>query len=872
MTTFRQLSFAAGEISDDLAARVDTVKYSTGLRTLRNCIVQKFGTVQNRPSTAFVGEVKDSTKRVRLIPFVFNDDQKYMLEFGDLYIRVIKNGAYVSDLSLTITSITNASPAVLTYTGTDPANGDEVAISGVVGAMANYVNGRNFKIASVNTGANTFQLKYMDGTNVNSSAFGLYSSGGTAARIYTLTSTYVEADLQELNFDQSADVITLTHQLYPPADLARLSDSSWTLTDKTFAPAQVAPVVAALPAPFGSGYDQKYVVTAISTETSEESLPSNVGFLENTDLPTIAHPITVSWSGAAGAVRYNVYKQSPVITGQDFNGIYGFMVTVGLPQFTDDGTLSPDFSDNPPVARNPFPGASDYPATSAYFQQRQYFARTINNPETIWGSRVGFFNNFTINSPLQDDDAVTFTLTGKRVNAVQHLLDLSRLIIFTAGREIRADGDGTGLIKPGEINPKAASYNGSSTLFPIAVNETAIYLQAGSSIVRDLIFDVQIEGYRGNDLTLFSSHLVEDNTIVDWAYQQKPNSIIWAVRDDGVFLGLTYVREQEIIAWHRHDVDGLVENVASIPDGNEDTVYLAIKRTIDGVSKRYIEKFNTRKIGDIVDYVGMDCSLTYDGRNGDSTTMTLSGGTTWVYTETLTLTASASFFTAADVGNAIHLIGSDGTLIRFVITGYTSATVVSGKSSNITVPVAMRSVAITDWARAVDQLAGLWHLEGEAVSVFGDGFVVASPNNASYTQRTVENGVLSLDRPYGVIHVGLPIINDIETLNIDSYQGEPLADKKKQITKVNIHVKDSRGIWAGFEAPSDDEVAPLQGLNELKIRGNESMNDPVRLATEVVDITINNGWNSNGRVFIRQVDPVPLTVLAIMPAGLITGR
>jgi hypothetical protein len=197
--------------------------------------------------------------------------------------------------------------------------------------------------------------------------------------------------------------------------------------------------------------------------------------------------------------------------------------------------------------------------------------------------------------------------------------------------------------------------------------------------------------------------------------------------------------------------------------------------------------------------------------------------------------------------------------------------VVTGKPHK-TVPVAMRTVAIAVWTRAVDEISGLWHLEAKNVSVFGDGFVVANPNNAAYTIRTVTNGTVALDKPYGVIHGGLPYLCDLETLDIDFVQGETTADKKQLISKLTIFVEDSRGIWTGPKPPSDDAVNPLENLTELKIRSDESVDDPVALQTGTVDVNFRGNWSRGGRVFVRQVDPVPLSVLAVAPAGYIPVR
>ncbi len=863
MSTLIQRSFAAGEISPAVQAHTDNVKFQTGLKTCRNMMVLRHGGVANRPGSKFIAEVKDSTKRVRLIPFIFNSTQTYVLEFGNQYMRVHRDGVQqtLTAQAIGALGITNANPGVLNYVGADNyVAGDHVYISGVVGPMANYVNGRTLRVGTVTAASNIFNLLNLDGTNFNTTALGAYTSGGTIAEVYELATSYLEADLDELQFIQSADVITIVHPSYPPAELSRSGHTSWALANITFAPGVAAPTGATNNG--AAGTDYSWVITAIDPNTGEESLASSPSNGTST-IPAPGAVVTITWTAVSGVSEYNVYRIN--------NSVYGLVGVAGTGLSFNDGGIIPDMTTTPPVARNPFSSSSNYPSAVAYIQQRLTFGNSVNDPENVWMSRSANYKNFTTSSPTQDDDAVTFTMVGRQVNSVRHLLDIGKFVVLTSGGEWTIEGNESGIIVPGEINPKQQSYYGSSSLSPIVIGGTALFVQARGSTVRDLGFEQQADGYRGNDLTTFSSHLVDGYEITDWTYQQIPHSIVWMVRDDGTLLGLTYVREQQILGWHRHDTNGTYENVCAVPEGSEDALYVVVKRTINGAIKRYVERLETRMVDDIADYVGMDSALSYDGWNAASTTMTLSGGSTWLYDETLTCTASASTFVSTDVGNEIHLIGADDELIRFTIEAYSSATVVTGKA-NRTVPTSLRTTATTAWARAVDDISGLWHLEGKEVSILGDGFVVGSPNNPANTTYTVTSGVLTLDRPYAVIHIGLPFISDLESLNIDTAQTETLADKQKRVGKVTVHVEKSRGIWAGAEPPSDDDDDPLEGLNELKIRDGESLDEPIELATGTVDINIQPQWNSNGRSFIRQIDPLPLTILALAPDGLFPFR
>lgn len=933
MTTLSFRSFSSGEISPSLYARADLVKYATGLRTCKNNIVLRYGGTSNRPGTVFVGEVSDSSKDTRLIPFVFNSAQTYVLELGEEYLRVVKTGVHLTEGADTITGITKADPAVVTSASHGYSNGDEVYINDVLGMTE--INNRNFKVANV--AANTYELVLMDGsTNLDSSGYTAYTSGGTSEKLYEIETPYAATEVGSLNYVQSADVVTKVHPNHPPAELARTGDTSWTLENIAFQPGTDKPTGVAVAKGGGGSNTYRYKVTAVNVEGGEESLPgidataltvtgitkadpavvsitahglSNddeifmngvVGMTEINDqiyyvdnvtantfelvgidstdftawasggtayrifaeadaaaVPTTSAPHVVSWVKAVDAIEYNIYKET--------NGVYG-QIGVATGSSFNDINIAANTAFTPPGSRNPFIGTGNYPSVAMYIQQRLGLAAPDNDPEKIFLSRSANFKNFTTSTPSQGDDAITFSMVGSQVNEVEALVDLGRLAILTTGGEWTAGGNDAGIITPTEINTKQYSYNGSGTLQPIVIDGAAVYQQARGSVIRDLSYDFQVDGYKGNDLTLFNSHLFDKYTLVDWAYQQIPHSILWVVRSDGILLGLTLVRTQEVIAWHRHDMGGLVKSVAVVPEGNEDVLYMIVERVINGETKKYIEKMATRQITNVVENKFMDSCLTYDGRNTGSVDMTLSGGTTWEYTEALTLTASASSFTALDVGNAVFLTGASGDVIRAVINAYTSATVVTVKP-NKTVPVELRAVAVTAWTKAVDKVAGLWHLEGEDVSVFGDGFVIASPNNASYTTITVTGGAIDLDKPYGVIHVGLPYYSDIETLDIDSPEGETLADKNKSVSMVNMFIEDTRGIWVGGSPPSDDDVDPIEGLTELKIRDTEDYESPVSLKTDNEEVNIQAEWNSNGRVFIRQIDPIPMTILSINPAG-----
>lgn len=871
MTTLAQRSFAGGELAPALYPRCDTVKYSTGARTIRNLFIMKHGGLASRPGGTFVAEVKNSTKTIRFIPFVFNASQTYVLEFGDLYMRVHRNGQQITDGDVPITNVTQANPAVVTTLFPHGfANGDEVAISGVSGMT--QLNGRNFKVAGVT--ASTYQLQLMDGTPLDSTAYTAYqvATFGLSSHVFELVTPFVVADISALQFVQSASIITIAHPNYAPQQVSKtsvLTDYDWAIGAVTIAPSVIPPTgLTGSNGPWVSGAEFAWVVTSIDPVTGDESVPSAI-FIGPLTVPT-----TLTWTPPTGITTFNIYR--------NIAGIYGYVGTSGggVNSLIDEGVV-PGLAETPPIARNPFSSSGNYPATVSYYQQRLLFGNSNNSPQTVWTSRSGRFQNFTISSPSQSDDAITFSLVGRQVNSIQHLVDIGKLVVLTSGGELAALGDANGVLTPSAINTRQYSYHGSSNLAPVIIGTNLLYLQARQSVVRSLAYSFQIDGYTGTDLTMFSTHLFQNYSVVDWAYQQVPNSILWAVRSDGALLGLTYIEEQQIWGWHRHDFDGFVENVCSVPEGNEDALYLLVRRTINGETKRYVERMATRQVLNIVDYVGLDASLKYDGRNTSAVTMTLTGGTgDWDYNQTLTLTGSTVsggfIFQASDVGNQIFLDLTDNegnvtSRIRFTITGYTGAHVVTG-TPNRDVDLGLQGVAITSWTKAVKQVGGLWHIEGKEVSVFADGFVVSSPNNAAYPTLTVTNGTLTFSQPYGVISAGLPFTCDLETLNIDSANGESMVNKNKNISQVSVWTELSRGLFIGSEPPEDDSIDPLEGLEEYKARTDEGYDEPIELLTDTLTVNIQPQWNSNGRVFLRQVDPLPLEILGVAPSGMVPIR
>ena len=220
-----QTNFTAGELSPKLFGQTNLDKYSNGVETLENMTVFPQGGATRRSGSRFICEVKNSANTTRLIPFEFNDEQAYVLEFGDQYIRFFKDQGQITEADKSISAITKANPAVVTATSHGYSNGDDVWINSVGGMTE--VNGRRYTIANVTT--HTFEL-----SGVNSTNYTTYTSGGTAAKVYEIATPYTSAQVFDLQFAQSADVMYIVHPSHEPEKLSRTGHTSWTLADVDF--------------------------------------------------------------------------------------------------------------------------------------------------------------------------------------------------------------------------------------------------------------------------------------------------------------------------------------------------------------------------------------------------------------------------------------------------------------------------------------------------------------------------------------------------------------------------------------------------------------------------------------------------------------
>ena len=362
-------SFSKGELSPSVWGRTDLAAWHVGASVYRNMFVNYRGPASSRAGLMWVGQSLTPASAFslppRLIAFQFNIYQSYLLEFGvnaagAPYMRVVANGAYVTETPVAATNVTQANPAAVTSAGHGFANGDWVFASSFLGMI--QLNARTFIVANATT--NTFTLTDTFGNAVNSEAYGAYTSGGTFARIFTnFSPPYALADLPYLKVVQSADVMSLccvnqqTGAEYPAIDLSRLAANNWSFATTSFASVIAAPTgcTAATSVTGSPATQYAYCVTAVDAATGEESVASNVANITNSDdIALVAGSHTITWNTVAGAAYYNIYQAPPSYdTAVPVGSVFAYIGTAYGNQFVNSNILA-DQTTTPPLHLNPF--------------------------------------------------------------------------------------------------------------------------------------------------------------------------------------------------------------------------------------------------------------------------------------------------------------------------------------------------------------------------------------------------------------------------------------------------------------------------------------------------------------------------------------
>ena len=760
-------NFTGGELSPRLDGRTDLTKYSSSCSTLENLVVYPHGSAARRPGSTFIAEVKTSSAKTRLIPFEFSTTQTYMLEFGNQYMRVYKDKGQVLD-------------------------------------------------------------------------------GGSAFEIST---PYLTAELFDIKFAQSADVMYITHPSHPVKKLSRTGHTSWTLVSCSFTkgPMQDANITTTTLNP-----GQSAVGTGVSLAASAVTgINSGSGF-QSTDVGRF--------------VFLNSGYAKITAVADTTNATIEILTALSSASATADWRLGA-FSDT-----------TGHPSCVTFFEQRLVFAGTTEQPQTVFFSRSGDYENMDANigGTIADDDAIIYTIASNQVNAIRFMTATRTLIIGTAGGEFTVSGGSVDTaITPTNILIKKQSNHGSANVDAISVGNATLFLQRVKRKIRELAYNFDVDGYIAPDMTILAEHISEGG-LTQLAYQQEPNQLVYAVRGDGELVALTYQREQQVTAWHRHIFGGrfgtatiTVTDFANIANGtrivltkSDGTTTTFTSATSATSGKFHTTSSDNQTATNIKTLIDADSDFTATV----STNVVTIKETSPLSTGFLTITSLDDNVRLAktDEGKAVcesvAVIPTDDTeyevyvIVKRTINGSTKRYVEClnvfdfDQTDNTSFNYLDSQLSYS--GSAATTISGLSHLEGQTVSILADG--------ATHPDKTVSSGEITLDRSARNVKVGLAYTSLLQTMRLNAgSQNGTSQGKTKRIYDITVRMFETIGVEVGPNL-NDMERIPFRSSADL-------MDEGIPPFTGDKEVEFRGNYETDGFIFVRQTQPLPFTILSLYP-------
>lgn len=548
-----QTNFSTGEITPRLHGRTDIDRYNNAARALVNAHPLVYGGAKRRAGTRFYKGTKINAKRSRLIPFVHSRDKAYMLEVGDNYLRV--HGAGGVDLAV------------------------EVATS------------------------------------------------------------YTEAMLDGIDYTHGEDTMFLFHEALTPQKLVTTAPTVWSITAASFLNVPydeegTSPAATLTPSAIGPVGETIHLcagdptgATVTATTTIWGSLTAGVGKVAHglvtgqavsmsggdpaaynltaeisvTNPDLFIYPLRTDPGAATTPVRYTVLSKPAIFTAADVGKVV--KINGGVVEITGYssqnvvyGVVKQALSNISHCPRDAWTlhvpawsASKGYPRTGTLFEQRLVCAGSPAYPQTIWGSATAAYLDFL--QGTADDDAYSFTIASTEVNPISYLSSLRNLAVHTYGGEFSVQGGVEKPITPTNVRVRFETNFGSKGVRPVLAGKESFFVQRSGRKVRALAYQPGDDEYRAPDLLVFAEHLTQAYGVSGLTFQQEPEGMLWAPREDGAFLSATIDRDQTVLGWAPHYTEGAVESMATIPNGDRDETWLIVRRTVNGATVRYLEIF-----------------------------------------------------------------------------------------------------------------------------------------------------------------------------------------------------------------------------------------------------------------------------------------
>lgn len=500
-------------------------------------------------------------------------NEAYMMEFGQEYIRFFRNSGSLVSSDVDITGATKADPCVITCNTASLSNGNAIDISGVEGMTE--LNGRRFLVA--NKTSTTVELQDEDGVNINSTGYTTYTASGVFNKIYEVVTPYDAEDVDRLKYSQQADIMYFCHPNYPVMKLSRYANTTWTFNEIEFDTFSWPPF---LPI----NVEATTLACAATTGTGKALVASAPLFSEK----HVGAYFKLDHGESSGYVQITAVTDSELATCT-------IISELGSTDATDDWYEG---------AWSDYQG---YPADCKFYEQRLYFVSTRKKPLTVWGSEPESYENFKMGST--DDDAIMYTLGSNQVDKIVWAYPADGMVLGTAGGPFTmTSGSSAEPISATNVSVKQQNENGVLSVSPVRIGPFVYYVEKSGRMIGQFSYSLDYDNFETINITYLNDHILGD-IVVDMAVQKYPFNILWAVRSDGQIATMTREIQNNIKGWTRQKYTGNIENVAVIPYGREDQVWV-INNLND---KRYVNFYETHEFSRQDDAFFIENGLTYNG-------------------------------------------------------------------------------------------------------------------------------------------------------------------------------------------------------------------------------------------------------------------
>lgn len=718
---------------------------------------------------------------------------------------------------------------------------------------------------------------------------------------YHLDHPYTEDELVDVKYAQYNDILILVHENHEPRRLVRRSNDHWqihTFSDSTTTlsgdPSQVfvegpyldvntsaitmtpggtsgAVTITASSSVFASTDVGRYFRFRASEENEVETYYTgtgtqvrfDIGFdfssssdvavyvIANTGVKTLqTNPTnyTISGDQVVMAVAPGASDRLLITRANSTDGSWGWGRVTGYTSPTSV-TVTTESAFARAIASTDwqlgaFSGTTGYPRAVAFHEQRLWFGGTITNPDFVCASAAGNFSDFSPDNAdntgeIDDDTSFTLSVASARLNKVEWIASRINVLLGSSSAVYELFANGTSGISARSLpSVRKQVERGARSVQGLTINNAVLYTNSEGNRMMELVYSLADDSYVARDISLYAEHLF-NSPIRRICFQAEPDSVIWVLKEDGSLVTCTYLKEQEVSAFGRQVLAGTdvrVVDLTSLQAPTRTDMYFIVERTINGLTKKYIEKLRPAfKNQDLQESWFVHSGLSLDNTQSASATLSALSGSGVAFT------ASSSIFSSGDVGKRFKI---NGTTYAGVITGYTNATTVTVRLYK-TFP--SMAIAANSWSLSFTTITGLDHLEGESVTILGDGAVQSN--------LTVSSGSITLTQPTFYAIIGLGYTSYLETVEFstETSSGTSFGQLTRLYTAV-IDFYETVGGQVGFSS-TDENGEAVQMRNV-----DSTMDASIEMYTGRYQASVSGRYGYEGKIYIEQTQPLPMTV------------